>query len=136
MSTGSDSAKVCAAMGCGQRATHMADIYDGVSETPTMAPYCAKCADVLDRNGENVWEIPTRTAADELEGAITTLGERLWAAEADRDRYRRALKWIFGYAYGASGVTGDDAGHLTAVGMHAKKALDGLLALDENEAKP
>jgi hypothetical protein len=34
-----------------------------------------------------------------------------------------ALESIVSYAYGASGATGDDAGHLTAVGMMAKEAL-------------
>jgi hypothetical protein len=37
-----------------------------------------------------------------------------------------ALENIVSYAYGASGATGDDAGHLTAVGMMAKEALAAL----------
>lgn len=36
------------------------------------------------------------------------------------------LRAIHVYAYGASGVTGDDAGYLTEVGMMAKDALDKL----------
>jgi hypothetical protein len=37
-----------------------------------------------------------------------------------------ALESIVSIAYGASGATGDDAGHLTTVGMMAKEALKAL----------
>lgn len=48
----------CVSLGCeGQPATHEAEIYDGESTEPTIAPYCAECADTLMRGGEAVWPI-------------------------------------------------------------------------------
>lgn len=65
-----------------------------------------------------------------VEATLQEAVERAKDMEAENERLRGDLKWIYDYAYGSSGVTGDDAGHLTAVGMRAKSALQ----TDEQEA--
>lgn len=80
-------------------------------------PVCGKFA--LDEDDIEALKQPARINAG-------FAGRKAGELADARDQLREAvdaLEAIYRYAYGASGETGDDAGHLTHVGMLAKEAL-------------
>lgn len=91
---------LCTTGDCPRLATFEVDIYDGVSDTPTIAPYCALCASALSQDGETVRLLQRRhalTAANQVMAYVQTYGERIQALEDERQRYRSALVDALGW---------------------------------------
>lgn len=97
-----------------------------------------QCRGFAEAARETGSELATLRAENErYASSLATVAAERDAARNENEVLREALQWTYSYTGGWSGVTGDDAGHLTTVGMHARQTLESVgspLTSDETDA--